>query len=210
MKLTTIRWSITIGASLIAVIHFVSPHFSLDTTYIVALVLAVIPWLAPIVKSVELPGGFKIEVRDIKEATDKVNAATEPAVQTLANERQRIAHPIEPADAFTTIRQLATTDPNLALVGFRIELERRLAALAQRRGIETQRRSAGQLLRELRLREAIPGSIASGLSELLALGNQAAHGAEVSTDAARWMLEVGPTVLAILDDTIQGNGNGEK
>jgi hypothetical protein len=209
MKLTKIRWSISIGAALIAVIHFVSPHFSLDTTYIIALVLGVIPWLAPIVKSVELPGGFKIEVRDIKEATDKVIAATEAVAQTFANERPRIALTTE-ADAFTTIRQLATSDPNLALVGFRIELERRLIALAQRHGIETQRRSAGLLLRELRLREAIPGSIASGLSELLALGNQAAHGAEVSPDAARWMLEVGPTILAILDETIRGNGTAEK
>ena len=130
------------------VVHFLRPSFSLDTTYIVLLVLALIPWVAPIIKSIELPGGFKIEVQDLKEATDKVTAAaTKSVASTFANEPLKSPRVPEPVDSFTTIRQLATTDPNLALVGFRIELERRLSALAQRHGVDSQHRSAGQLLR---------------------------------------------------------------
>ena len=199
MKLTRIRWFITIAAILIAAAHFLWPSFSLDTTYIVLLVLAVIPWLAPVIKSVELPGGFKIEVQDLKEATDKLTAAAaEPLKRTFANEsrqqQQQLTRAPELVDPFTTIRQLATTDPNLALVGFRIELERRLLALARRHGVDTQGRSAGQLLRQLQTLQAIPSSVATGLSDLLALGNQAAHGADVSPGAAQWMLDVGPKV----------------
>lgn len=205
MKPNQIRWTMTALAVAIAALHFIRPTLSLDTTYIVALVLAVLPWLAPIVKSIELPGGFKIEVQDVKEAIEKVIAPQTPLTEiTLANERQPVVTPSEPSDSFVTLRQLAATDPNLALVGFRVELERRLASLAQRHGIDTQRKSAGQLLRELRSRDAIPSSVASGLADLLALGNQAAHGADVSPNAARWMLEVGPTVLGTLDQLIKG------
>jgi hypothetical protein len=188
-------------AILIATAHFLWPSFSLDTTYIVLLVLAVIPWLAPIIKSVELPGGFKIEVQDVKDATDKVTAIPKkPKAVMFANEAQPPAPPAEPVDAFSTIRQLAATDPNLAMVGFRIELERRLSALAQRFGVDAQHRSAGQLLRQLQALEAISPSVASGLSDIIALGNQAAHGAAVSPEAALWMVKAGSKVFKTLDD----------
>ena len=115
----------------------------------------------------------------------------------------------EEADVFSLIADVAKKDPNLALVAFRIELEKRLAALAAQYGISDSGRGAGFLLRELRTRHAIPLSVASGLSELIALGNQAAHGASVSPDAAEWVLEVGPTVLGILDEAIQKQSSGE-
>jgi hypothetical protein len=108
-----------------------------------------------------------------------------------------------PVDPFALIREIASTDSNLALVAFRIELERRLALLARKYQIDTEHRGVGQLLRELQRREAIPASVASGLTDLVALGNQAAHGAKVSDEAAHWMLEVGPEVLGVLDDLIK-------
>ena len=76
----------SIAAILIAVIHFLRPSLRPDTTYVAALVLAVIPWLAPLIKSVELPGGFKIEVQDLKEATDKLKGAV---VKPLRQQQQQ-------------------------------------------------------------------------------------------------------------------------
>jgi hypothetical protein len=40
--------------------------------------------------------------------------------------------------------------------------------------------------------------MATGLKELIILGNQAAHGAMVSKDAASWALEIAPQLLALL------------
>lgn len=100
------------------------------------------------------------------------------------------------------MRQLAQEDPNLTLVGFRIEIERRLHALAAKHDLATHHKSAGQLLRVLQTRNLIPPKMASGLADLLALGNQAAHGAEVSSNAARWVLDVAPEVLDELDRLI--------
>ncbi|OOG39366.1 hypothetical protein [Rhodanobacter sp. C05] len=210
MKFAGIRWLISAVAVLIAVGHFVWPSFSLDTTYIIALVIAFIPWLAPVIKSVELPGGFKIEVQDLKEITDKLTGMVaepehSPRVDAAPPQQQQQYRPQQSQHApasvepFIAIRQLAATDPNLALVAFRIELERCLVSLAQRHGLATQRQDAGQLLRQLQVNQAITPAVASGLAELLALCNQAAHGAEVSPGAAQWMLDVGPGVLAALE-----------
>jgi hypothetical protein len=207
MKPNWIRWTITLACAGIALVHTAWPGFKLDATYTIVLVVAVAPWLAPVVKSIELPGGFKIEVRDIKEAIDKVTTtAATPKMVAFANEARPAPASAEPSDSFASIREVASTDGNLALVAFRIELERRLVLLAQKYQIDTQRRGVGMILRELQKREAIPSSIASGLTELVALGNQAAHGAKVSDQAARWMLEVGPEVFRVLDDLIAGKG----
>jgi hypothetical protein len=48
----------------------------------------------------------------------------------------------------------------------------------------------------------MPQEAASGLMELIALGNRAAHGAAVSPDAGSWMLDVGPSILLQLDTLV--------
>jgi len=167
----------------------------------------VIPWLAPVIKSIELPGGFKIEVQDIKAATDKVTSGAPPG-ELLPHSQlapPQTPLPAPPPDPFSLIAEIAEKDPNLALVAFRIELEKRLVTLAEQNGISETKRGAGFRLRQLQAKRTIPLSVASGLSELIALGNQAAHGASVSPDAAQWVLEVGPSVLGLLDGSIREN-----
>lgn len=97
------------------------------------------------------------------------------------------------------LKEVARSDANLALVGFRIEIERRLRRLAAQRGIDAEGRSALAIMRELRRAELLPPNVAGGLEELIAFGNRAAHGLTVDDDAAQWVLDVGPSILAILD-----------
>ncbi len=207
MSLNKIRWSITAVCAVLAGVHFHWPSLALDTTSTILLVIAVIPWLAPVIKSIELPGGFKIEVQDIKAATDKVTSGAPPG-ELLPHSQlapPQTPLPAPPPDPFSLIAEIAEKDPNLALVAFRIELEKRLVTLAEQNGISETKRGAGFLLRQLQAKRTIPLSVASGLSELIALGNQAAHGASVSPDAAQWVLEVGPSVLGLLDGSIREN-----
>ena len=78
-----------------------------DAVTLTLLVIALLPWLAPIVKSVELPGGVKIELQELDQAAARADDAgllTEPArVATFSYE------------------SVAERDPNLALAGLRIE-----------------------------------------------------------------------------------------
>ncbi len=95
---------------------------------------------------------------------------------------------------------VAQEDPNLALAGLRIEIERRLGAIARARGLDDRRSSVGQLLRQLASVGAISQAEVSVLNDLVIVLNRAVHGAEVEPRAAQWATEIGPSLLAALDE----------
>jgi hypothetical protein len=76
-KVTKIRWSITLLCIALLIGHQFWPGLKLDLPSTILIVVAILPWLAPVIKSVELPGGFKIELQEIKAATEKVLAEAE-------------------------------------------------------------------------------------------------------------------------------------
>jgi hypothetical protein len=78
-------------------------------------------------------------------------------------------------------------DPNLALAGWRIELEQELRRIAEENDMPVETRSAGQLLGMLMRREIVDPRAAPGLQELLRLANRGVHGASVD-----------PSVIAVL------------
>ena len=57
---------ITLAALLAAVVHVLVPTVTVDAVTLALLVLAAVPWLGPLLKSVELPGGIKLEMRDLE------------------------------------------------------------------------------------------------------------------------------------------------
>ena len=103
---------------------------------------------------------------------------------------------LAPEFAFQTI---AEQDPNLALAGLRIELEKRLVRLAQSKGLEVRSYGIGQLLRLLTKHEVLTQEEQSALSDMVGLLNSAVHGAAVDPRAADWAMSVGPRLLASLD-----------
>ena len=183
--------------SVVAVLAFVArliwPNLNIDPTGAFLLVVALLPWLGPLIKSVELPGGYKIELQDVKDATEQVVAA--PKVATFATSQTDQGR-IEALNA------IAEQDPNLALVGFRIEIEKKLIALAQRTNVRWDKRSLRALMQELSDRGLLPKEAVSGLADLIATANRAAHGAEVSRDAAQWVLRQGPDILGQIQEIL--------
>ena len=87
---------------------------------------------------------------------------------------------------------------------FRIEVEKRIRELARANGLGNDRDTLQRLIRDLTNRGVIPPDAGSGLIEMIALGNRAAHGAEVSAEAAAWVLDVGPSILLQLDTLAKG------
>ena len=58
-----IRYIVSGGALVVVLIHVVWPSLKIDTVTTIFLILAALPWLAPWLKSVEVPGVGKIEMR---------------------------------------------------------------------------------------------------------------------------------------------------
>jgi len=174
----------------LAILHLLSPNLRIDGTVIALFALALVPWIAPLMKSIELPGGVRIELRELEEA------------QAKAEQAGLLEPPAEEGPARFAFEMIAEEDPNLALAGLRIEIERRLVILAESAGLPTERRSVGQLLRVLRQDQQLAPRESSVLSDMVSLLNSAVHGARVDEGAATWALDIGPRLLAGLDDRI--------
>jgi len=180
-----LKIAISVIATVGLIAHLAFPNLAIDAISLSLLVVAVLPWLAPLVKAAELPGGFKIEFQDVKEAAERVAAGAPEVIAATG--------PHEPL-----YMAISEQDPGLALVGLRIEIEKRLRQLAERSGI-VKSRPLAQLTKELEELSVLSAESASGLRELIALGNQAAHGVRVGPDVAYSAVEFGPKVLQILD-----------
>jgi len=101
-----------------------------------------------------------------------------------------------------SVPSLPQADPNLQLVGLRIEIEQRLNQLAQAHRVELEgapRPTPRRLVQRLVATGVLPQSVASPLLDLIGLGNQAAHGVEVSDGAGEWAQREGPRLLEALD-----------
>lgn len=173
---------ISIGALIFIAIHIFFPDVNIDAITLGLLIVAVLPWLTSLIESAKFPGGWEVKFRDVQAAGDKIT-------------KDEVGAPLSPPSYI----QIAEQDPNLALVGLRIEIEKRLRALAAKENLDDQRKSLGHLSRELINKGVLDGPSASGLQELIRAGNNAAHGARVEDGVAQWAIETGSLVLASLD-----------
>jgi hypothetical protein len=193
-----LRLAITIGAVLVAIAHLVWPHVKIDMVAVTLLVVAILPWLTPLVKSVELPGGFKIELNQLKKAESRADTAG------------LLAEPVKAERAFS-FETVAAQDPNLALAGLRIEIERRLGLLAQARGLDAgSQMGVGQLLPALVGANVLNQDEGSVLADMTSLLSEAVHGADVDQRAAEWAFDVGPRLLASLDERVDEKSGAEQ
>ena len=177
----------------LVVAHMVWPNITVDATTAILVTLAILPWLGGVIHSMEGPGGWKIVLQDVRSALDKVTTGASAKKTPQAT-----------GGALTeTLVDVASSDPSLTIVGLRIEIERRLSRLAKDSGLPAGLPVA-VVLRALIGRRLVDRKTAAGLSDLVALGNMAAHGAEVSPDAAAWVAISQHQALELLDSMIAG------
>lgn len=186
-SLLYLRSSISVFAVGGLVIRAIWPDLRLDAISLGLIIVAILPWLSDLFESLELPGGWKVNFRNLTNAAAAIPDPADPAKTS------------QTAPSYLAIRDL---DPSLGLVGLRIEIERRLQALAEAEAIDNRRRSAGALARSLAQNGALPPNIAGALVEIIAAGNAAAHGAEVPTGLDRFAFDEGPRILAWLDEQL--------
>jgi hypothetical protein len=182
---------VSVAAIVVAVLHLAAPHLSIDGITLVLLLVAAVPWLLPLFKSVELPGGVKLEFQELQ--------ATE---RRAANAGLLDEQPVPQPGHEYSFQIVADEDANLALAGLRIEIERRLGKLAEGANLGSSL-GIGRLLRLLGERGILTREQQSVLSDMVGLLNSAAHGAVADKQSAMWALSVGPRLLATLDKRVQ-------
>lgn len=180
-----------VAVSAIAV-RIAFPEIKIDLVTLGLMIVAVLPWLSELIESAKFPGGWEVKFRDLREAGEKVTSSSEPP-PTASHQ------PPPVTQSQPSYVSVADQDPNLALVGLRIEIEQRIRQLSKRHDLPMNWGSLSKLIRELTRREIIPYGVASGLEDLVAAGNQAAHGASVDPRVADWAITTGPEILAALD-----------
>ncbi len=104
MSIRTVKSIITLGALVAVLARVIWPDLAIDGVTLGLLGLSVLPWLSPLVKSAELPGGFKIEFQDVQAAGDKITGGMTP----------RPPGQVLPTPSYLEVSDI---DPNLALVG---------------------------------------------------------------------------------------------
>ncbi len=179
------KLAMTTGAVAVIVARLLWPDLHLDAVTLGLMVIAVLPWLSPLIKSAEFPGGWKIEFQEVKAAGDKITAKALPSAKAGY-------------EGYAPTVVVSPADPNLALVGVRIEIEKRLRNLAQPNDIPVDQ-SAFRLARALHERGVLNDDEFGGLRQLIDAGNRAAHGAVVSPNVGAWVQDFAPEVLAALD-----------
>lgn len=196
MNVRKIQLCITLSAIAIAAAHVWWPTLAIDAVTVTLLLAAMVPWLAPLFKRLKLPGGWEFEFQELQQTKERAEKAGLLSAAPPA---------LTPPQQYS-FQLVADEDPNLALAGLRIEIERRLVQLGETNGIDRSRRSAGALLRLLADREILTYEQQSVLSDMLGMLNQAVHGATVPRDAADWAMQVGPQLLRTLDERISEHG----
>ena len=185
---------ISAGALVLALVHLLFPKLSVDSTTAILVLIAILPWLAPLIKSIEIPGVGKLEYRDFQNIINRAESEGLLVSETEAVKPDNIDEPL--------FALIASDDLNLALAGLRIEIERRLIEMAKVCGMGYKRQGIIRLVHRLHEKGAISNNERFIISEMVELLNQAVHGARVNKDAADVVIEIGPKLLAALDKRV--------
>lgn len=189
MQLKVLKAAITALAAGLIVVHVFWPYILIDTTIITLLIVATIPWISNILKSVELPGIGKFEFRDLQKVKDEANKVG------LLSKRSAIKKNPQSTGWYVT-----DEDPNLVLASLRIEIEKRLKLLLKESGISIADKSLKKILADAISAKVISSEEGIVLYDLIRLLNKAVHGIELDQRAVDWALDIGPRVLTTLNN----------
>lgn len=206
-KKTFIQVGISIISFSFIVVHVLWPKLTIDIALISLFIISILPWIIPFLKSLELPGGYKFEFNDeLKEVTQKAEEAGLLPKEVNLLHKEANLFPTDESEMKYSFLQVVETDPNLALAGLRIEIEKRLKEIAKSRDLRLKEKlSVVSVLEALYKEGILSREEKSVILELIYLLNQAVHGVEVDKNSARWAISTGLGILNALDDKLENN-----
>lgn len=196
MSKKTIKIIISILAIILILCHLIFPSIQIDLITIILFCLIIIPWVEPLFKSVELPGGVKLEFQDLEK------------IEKEAKEVGLIEE--QPADMFTSrdydFINIANTNQALALVSLRIEIEKKLREIASKYNIEIKNFSISKIINLLSDKNILTVKESTVLRDIISTLNHASHGVEYDERTGNWIIEVGPEIIESLNSKIVSRG----
>lgn len=184
-------------------VHLKWPNLPIDSITITLFAIAILPWLIPYAKSIEIPNILRIDLAEAKAAIDKItnkDVTVTPATLEINATLNKPSIRSKSDDIFTNLENISYTDPNLALVGFRIELEKKISSIFEKKIGSDKMMPLSRMVKILQDKNIIPSEIASGMKDLIGLGNKAAHGHIVELETAELVLTHGPRIFEELDN----------
>jgi hypothetical protein len=86
-----VRWTITIGVIAILVLRWMRPKLKVDGTTLGLILLAAVPWLGVIIKSIKLPGGSEVVYQEIKEKQNEQEKELKRQQEQLKSQQDELA-----------------------------------------------------------------------------------------------------------------------
>ena len=105
MEVTKLRWILSGGVLSVALAHLLWPSLTIDTVTAILIIVAILPWAAPLIRSVEVPGIGKIELRGeaygLKNPNDFAARVQESVQQRVADTHHEMASKDDVSTAHT-------------------------------------------------------------------------------------------------------------
>lgn len=189
----TIQISISIIGVLLIAAHLIWPELKVDSITVVIFAIIIIPWLAPVFRTLEFPGGMKLEY-NLEKVTQKLEDSG------LINSENNVSS--RPTHHKYSFMNVVDIDSELALTGLRMEIESRLQQLSEYSSIQVNNKSVGALTKSLEANGLLTRKEASAISDVLPILNRAAHGEKIESNLHNWVMEIGPQLLDTLESKI--------
>lgn len=93
----------------VAAIHLTWPRLKVDGIIVALVVIALLPWLGSVFESLELPGGWKVQYREIRRQLNETQAKTQQATGAAASASRKAEFAVatnEPGSHTGTAQQL--------------------------------------------------------------------------------------------------------
>lgn len=188
-------WFISLVAIAVIVARILKPDLPIDGVTVLLFIVALFPWVYPLLKSLAW-GNLKIEFKELEDLEKKSKEAG-------LISKKAPNHTKESNNKYLAIFH---DDPNLALTGLRIEIEKKLRMIAESNA------TSGEKIKYLKIRELLSYLTHYNLisyqergimDDLIGVLNRAAHGAEIDEKAQEWAIEIGTSILRGLEEKIK-------
>jgi len=127
---------VTLVALAFVVAHLIWPDLEIDAIALAFVGIAIVPWLGPLLESIEFPGGFKATFREVEARIQEVHQTTQDVKETAQEALSQTQDVKETAQAALTETQAVRETAQAALTETQAVKETAQEALSQTQDVK--------------------------------------------------------------------------